>query len=371
MISASCRRDRLVSVIVWGIDERQRVIFSRPLLRLVATALCFSAFGISESLLQELQRRTASEGLALVRIQGQPVTILKTDGQWITQRNPRDLSSAWLSNGGAAAVWSIHYLYNQSPWSCPTPLIIEPPKDAESWKLSGDVINVTAGVSADGKSVAFFGTYKPPGSGMLNTTDNRSKWITGLMYSVRNAGVDVVFTVPTPAFGKVPAEFPVNAISWSPDGRAFAYDYHGKIYIFDLAVKTSRAIASGSSPNWSPDGHWIAFRSPEGMAYAVDPATQDRRDLFGHRQILAGVHWSPDSLYVMFSEKLGFVSNLLHFRSPFLAGVMLVVRLEDGDSVPIDWIGLESSDDRGFDWVSDYRGVLTRAAVKPIIQGCQ
>jgi dipeptidyl aminopeptidase/acylaminoacyl peptidase len=245
------------------------------------------------------------------------------------------------------------------------------PRDVDNWKLPGDVINLTAGVSPDGKLVAFFGTYKPPGSGMLNTIDNRSKWVTGLMYSSRGGtGVNVVFTDPTPAFAE-PAEFPVRSISWSPDGRAFAYDYHGKIYIFDIVAKTSRVIASGSSPDWSPDGHWIAFRSAEGVAYAVDPVTQRGRDLFGNRRILAGVHWSPDSRYVLLSERLGFVSNLLHFRDPFLMGVMLVMRVSDGDSVPVGWIGLESPDDRGFDWVSDYRSFLEGAAVKPIVQGCE
>jgi Tol biopolymer transport system component len=244
------------------------------------------------------------------------------------------------------------------------------PGDGESWRLPGDAINLTAGVSPDGKSVAFFGTYEPPGSGMLNTTENRSKWVTGLMYSSRGTGVNAVFTTPTPAFPREYLEFP-GSISWSPDGRAFAYDYHGKIYIFDIPGKASRLIASGSSPDWSSDGHWIAFRSAEGMAYAVDPVTLRGRDLFGNRRILAGVHWSPDSRYVVLSEKFGFASNLLHFRNPFLMGVMLIVRVEDGDSVPIGWIGPESRDDRGFDWVSDYRAFLQRAAVKPIVPGCE
>ena len=230
---------------------------------------------------------------------------------------------------------------------------------------------MTAGASPDGKSVAFFGTYKPPGSGVLNTADNRSQWVTGLMYSSRGTSVNVVFTNPTPAFGAAPAEFPVKSISWSPDGRAFAYDYQGKIYIFDTAGKASHVIASGSSPAWSPDGHWIAFRSAEGKAYAVDPVTQRGRDLFGNRRILEGVHWSPDSRYVMLSEKTDLISNILHFRDLFLTGVMLVIRVKDGDSVPVGWIGLESPDDRGFDWVSDYRAFLARAAVKPIVQGCE
>jgi hypothetical protein len=107
------------------------------------------------------------------------------------------------------------------------------------------------------------------------------------------------------------------------------------------------------------------------MASAVDPATQRVLDLFGHRRIFSGVHWSPDSRYVMLSERLDLVTNLLHLRNPLLTGVMLVIRVEDGESVPIGWIGLESPDDRGFDWVSDYRTFLKQAAVKPFVEGCQ
>jgi hypothetical protein len=73
----------------------------------------------------------------------------------------------------------------------------------------------------------------------------------------------------------------------------------------------------------------------------------------------------------MLSERFGFLSNLLHFRNPLLEGAMLVIRIEDGESVPINWIGLDGLYDSGFDWVSDYRAFMNRAAVKPIIQGCQ
>jgi hypothetical protein len=342
-------------------------IIVRQVIRIIAAGLCFPSLAASESLLQELQRRADSEGLALLHIHGSPVMILRSNGEWITERNPRELSSAWPSNGGAATVWSIHYLLQHNPWSCPSPLIIESPGDLGNWTLPGEVINANAGVSTEGKSVAFYGTYKPPGSGMLNTTENRSKWVNGLMFASRGTAVSAVFTNPIP---KRP-DYLVSSISWSPDGSAFAYDYLGKIHIFEVAGKTSRTVASGSTPNWSPDGHWIAYRTPEGTAYAVDPSTGRGQDLFGHRQILAAVHWSPDSRYVMLSERFGFLSNLLHFRNPLLEGAMLVIRVEDGESVPIKWIGLEGIYDSGFDWVSDYRVFMNRAAVKPIIQGCQ
>ncbi|HEV1286794.1 MAG TPA: hypothetical protein VNU44_15845 [Bryobacteraceae bacterium] len=342
-------------------------IISRQVIRIIAAGLCFPGFAASESLLQELQRRADKEGLALLHIHGSPVMILRSNGEWITEGNPRELSSAWLSNGGAAVVWSVHYPLQHSPWSCASPLIIESPGNLGNWTLPGEVINATAGVSPDGKSVAFYGTYKPPGSGTLNTMENRSKWVNGLMFASRGTSVNAVFTNPMP---KMP-DYLVSSISWSPDGSAFAYDYQGKIYVFDVAGKAPRVVASGSTPNWSPDGHWIAFRTAEGMASAVETSTGRGRDLFGRRQILAGVHWSPDSRYVMLSERLGFLSNLLHLRSPLWEGVMLVIRVEDGESVPINWIGLDSFYDNGFDWVSDYRAFMNQAAIKPIVQSCQ
>ncbi len=344
-------------------------IASRSLIRLAGMVGCIAGPGISESLLEELHRRATYEGLAFVEVRGEPVWILKADGEWITPRNPRDLSSAWPSKDGATTVWNLINFQKQSPWFCPTPLIIESLSGVQNWRLPGDVINVrTARASPDGKSVAFFGTYKPPDSGMLNGTNDQSKWVTGLMYSSRGTGVNVVFTTPT----RTLPEYPIGSISWSPDGRAFVYDYEGKIHIFDLSAKSSRVITSGSNPDWSPDGRWIAFRSQDGLAYAVDPVTERSQDLFGHRPIMAGVRWSPDSRYVMFDEKLGFLSSLLSFHNPFFTtGVTRVVRLEDGDSVPINWIDAEGPNYSGFDWVSDYRTFLQRAAVKPIVQSCQ
>jgi hypothetical protein len=339
-----------------------------PVIRLVAAALCLSVCGIAETLSQELQRRGANEGLAFVHARGSSLLIIKIDGEWITENNPRDLSIAWLSQGGASTLWSVYYSLHHSPWFCPTPLIVELRGGVDKWKLPGEATTYAAGVSQDGKSVAFFGTFRPPGSGIGSAIDNRSKWITGLMFANRGTDVNVVFTAPASAEGEV---YPVNSISWSPDGRAFAYDYRGRIYIFDVPRRTSRMVASGTSPDWSPDGHWIAFRSAEGFAYAVDPVTGRGRDLFGHRQVLERVHWSPDSRYVMLSERLGFISNLLHLRNLLLNGVMLVIRVSDGDSVPVYWIGPESPDDRGFDWVSDYRVFLKSAAIKPIVPGCE
>jgi hypothetical protein len=236
------------------------------------------------------------------------------DGR-ISRRGKPDGSVRSLALKRCAAVaWRFQ---DEISWSC-SPLIIDTLNGADSWRLPGDVANIVAAVSPDGKSVAFFGTFKPPGSGVWNIAANRSGWVTGLQYASSGTSVNSVFQRPT-RIGH--PEYPVKSIGWSRDGRAFVYDYQGKVEIYDLTSKTSRMIALGSNPEWSPDGRWISFRSPEGLAAAIDPVTLKTRDLFGHRKILAGVHWSPDSRYVMLTEQLGFLSNLIHFRDLFLTGV--------------------------------------------------
>lgn len=349
--------------------ERPRPMITGNL-HLAILALCCSFTGSQvkgETLAQELKRRAPDEGLALVRINGEPVYVLQPIGGLSTEPNPRSLSSAWLSSGGAAAAWSIQYLNGASPWFCSSPLIVDGPNGTERFRLPGEVINVVAGVSPDGKSVAFFGTYKPPHSGTFVTADNERKWITGLQYA-SDTGVHLVFR---DSGSLQHPKYPVGSISWSPDGRAFVYDYHGGVSIYDLQNKTSRVIASGSNPDWSPDGHWIAFRSPEGLAYAIDPVSLQLQDLFGHRKILWGVHWSPDSHYVMLSEQFDLLSNLLHFRNPFVMGVMTVLRIEDGASVPVESVFDPGISDRNFYWVTGYRNFLGGAAHRPKVEGCE
>jgi len=50
---------------------------------------------------------------------------------------------------------------------------------------------------------------------------------------------------------------------------------------------------------------------------------------------------------------------------------MLVIRLDDGESVPLEWVGLDSPDDYGYSWVSDYRALLGRAAAKAKVKLCE
>jgi WD40 repeat protein len=173
-----------------------------------------------------------------------------------------------------------------------------------------------------------------------------------------------------PARGQL-EDFPVSSISWSPDGKAFVYDDDGKVFIYDVPAKRSREIASGSTPEWSPDGKWISFRSSGGYASAIDSVTLASHDLFGRRKIRWGIHWSPDSRYVMLSEEVGFFSNLFHWRDIFTVGDMLVLRVEDGATAHVEWEYDPGIDDSRFYWVSDYRAFLKAVSIRPSINNCE
>lgn len=191
---------------------------------------------------------------------------------------------------------------------------------------------------------------------VLRNQERRSELHPGLPSQARNGQVE---------------GFSVTSISWSPDGKASVFDDRGKIFIYVLAEKRPQEIASGTNPEWSPDGKWISFCASDGFASAIDAVTRAPRDLFGHRKIMWGIHWSPDSRYVMLSEPVGFFSNVLHLRDIMTTGEMIVLRIEDGATVNVTSVYDPGIDDRLFYWVADYRTFLKSAAIQPSLGKCE
>src|SRR4051812_12561803 len=79
------------------------------LLRIVVAAcsLGFAWGGQGNDLVNELKARNRDDGLALVRIQSDWIYVLSLDGQIHSQRNPRDISTAWVSTDARAVAWAI------------------------------------------------------------------------------------------------------------------------------------------------------------------------------------------------------------------------------------------------------------------------
>ena len=94
------------------------------------------------------------------------------------------------------------------------------------------------------------------------------------------------------------------------------------------------------TPRGSP-GEYIGFRTREGKAAAINPATLEVRDMLGGRTILSPIQWSPDSKYVVVTEPASIGEKLSHL-DPTTTAVTRVYRLDDMSSVTVDTINIDS-----------------------------
>jgi WD40 repeat protein len=136
---------------------------------------------------------------------------------------------------------------------------------------------------------------------------------------------------------------------WSPDGSQLAYERSGEIRVFDVSKSSSRRIASGHAPTWSPDGMSIAATSTDGYASLL---TTDGSPLKWHLQThrpLGPIRWSQDGRYVSFAERI--------IGSPPLGPQyrLVVSRVSDGETITVKEFGGGAVGYATFEWIVNYR----------------
>ena len=106
--------------------------------------------------------------------------------------------------------------------------------------------------------------------------------------------------------------------AWSPDGRRVALGSDEGIWMIDVANGQQHPVGSepGRDPRWSPDGRRLVFALPDHLFRSTLPATGALTgivvvDLEGGRATTvthgrdASPQWSPDGSWIAFSRNTG------------------------------------------------------------------
>ncbi|MDP2873495.1 MAG: S9 family peptidase [Bacillota bacterium] len=113
----------------------------------------------------------------------------------------------------------------------------------------------------------------------------------------------------------------LGQVAVSPDGRRAAYvvtttdrdkdAYRSTIHLLDLASGESRPFTAGnhkdSQPQWSPDGHRIAFlsdRSGKNQIWLIDTGGGEAQQLTRLAKGVGDPVWSPDGEFLAFTSRV-------------------------------------------------------------------
>jgi len=258
-------------------------------------AITSSCTGADHSLVQELRRKAETEGLGLIRV-------LNFRSDEITfepmKRQQRDPFSWWYlmtnvsSPEGSSIIGIYDRLESGRKWNHPSPedllagrvkqlpagIVAVDPRGNEIWNRPVAFHVDDLAISADGHKVALQGKE---GLACLSVGSNELRIVDS-------------------AAGE--SHFMSGRIAWSPSGDRIVYERDGKILVLDLASKQSKQLAAGFDPSWSPDGRWIAFRSPESSGVLMSPSGNESKVVLPGKKLSGALRWSPDSEYLLCSE---------------------------------------------------------------------
>lgn len=211
--------------------------------------------------------------------------------------------SRCVPDDGLCAVYAVHadgsHLKRLSP---PCPGRTGPPKCEDDSKVS---------FLPDGKHVVFTrGSGKPDRTQMTQHSDL-------VVSDLKGESRRVVL-------GSKPYQAEYNYAAYSPDGRQLVYEHFNSLRPKPrlrraLFVATSNgkgdhritpwALDAGDSPDWSPDGKWIVFRSnvelenKQSQIYLIHPDGSGLKQLthFKSGAIVTSSSFSPDNKSIVFA----------------------------------------------------------------------
>lgn len=113
-----------------------------------------------------------------------------------------------------------------------------------------------------------------------------------------------------------------TSAGWSPKGDSIVFDHKGAVYVYDIDNKTSRIVAEGDSPSWSPDGRALAFRAPDKGGMVLDVSSSQAHRVLEAGLVAASLRWSPDGRGMLYTDAQ--------------TGRLMLLDLTDGDrdSIP-------------------------------------
>jgi Tol biopolymer transport system component len=165
----------------------------------------------------------------------------------------------------------------------------------QKWRTYGDFSQIHAtAISGDGSTVA----------SIADEADSDTRGL--LLLDVGNGQITKV------------AKIVAVTVSWSPDGRELVLGTPGgdippQIKIFDINSRSTRELAEGNWPSWSPSGDWIAyFDHSNEKVHLVHPDGTGNRilknvggSLLAYRAFGGEPVWSPDEKKLLLNEYKG------------------------------------------------------------------